>query len=216
MNSKSNVFISFSYNQSKDWKDEISEMLVKKDVIVDYSEKTDRDHQNNPAIWNALKLRIAGASVTVVLYSDDFEQGKGGKAMEKKDDANELDPQFNQGWIYKEIRESLVDAQNNPVNGILVIMPDEIYDEYHQVVSCTKTSEPRIQIFADTIPPIIKENILNVHDKFKKSVCSCCCNFIEDSYISIIKYSSFCKNPVYYISETKKKKGRAKEFKIRY
>jgi hypothetical protein len=66
----------------------------------------------------------------IIIYSRDFERHLGGKALKLKDEYMHMHPSENdfryQGWIYKEIRCALRDGFNNSINGVLVVMPDEI------------------------------------------------------------------------------------------
>lgn len=217
--SKTNLFISFSFDSSIEIKEHIVSELKRRDIIADYSEKVDRSMYSDQTIWSSLRDRIVGSSVTLVIYSRDFLRGSGGKAL-SIDDASEYssqisDPQFKQGWIYKEIRASLADEQNNPTNGIIVVIPDDYVNDIFSWGTCKTTGSRVRSINSNQLPPIIYENIFNIRNSFNSHECGCCYDRNYGSYISIIKLSDFLSDPESYIEIARNKRKESNKYEIR-
>lgn len=210
MSTTRNTFISFSFDENEDWKNEVVELLGKKNIIADYSEKKDRSNTSDENIWKYLEKKIKGSSITLVLLSEDLI-GRNGKGKE----GNNF---HDSGWIYKEISCSLRDWDNNRINGIIAIAKDDFYKKitYYEE-KCITCNEKHTNYKNKYIPEIILKNRYNIKQKYKKS--NCAFDKLEDSYISIVSWTDFKKDPEKYINNAFEKRERQinnQEFIIEY
>lgn len=197
---KRNIFISFPFEEQKYMKDKIVNKLYGKNLVVDYSEKIDRRHTTDEYIWQNLLTRIKGSSITIVIH-DKSLTGYGGKAEYDSLSYNKSDRFHNSGWVYKEIVASLRDWEGNRINGIIYLIPDNLWQSV--VISDWNGNE---KIISSSIPKIILANIEN--NKF----------FSKDGYILIVKESIFLSNPEFFIEKAYEKRRRQienKEYEIK-
>lgn len=202
-----NVFISFSFDESKHLKDKIANKLKSTGIAVDYSEKEDKSHLSDDVIWRDLLNRIKGSSITVVILSKDLVNHKG----EASNDFS------SSGWVYKEIQASLRDGNNNRINGIIAVAEDEFYNQFKLDHYCRICESYHIGYDRNLISDIIYNNMFNVKDKFRSSS-SCSFDVLKDNYISIVKLSDFISDPAPYIQNAWDKRERQinnKEFEIK-
>lgn len=215
---KTNVFISFSYDASSKIKEKMEEKLEQSNYAINYSEKEDRSHLEEATIWKNLKDRIAGSSVMIVIYSEDFERGRGGKALKVDDESYYLPNRKNnfekQGWIYKELRCALRSSKNNKINGIIVVMPDDILDIRYKRCNCNIFYRNVKNISKKHLPPIISNNYCNKKHRSDNWICECSSDTLADSYIPIVSQSNFEKNPKYYIELVKEKRNHVDDYNI--
>lgn len=209
MPDKRNIFISFSYDENNLWKDDVVRVLKTKELAVDYSEKTDYSGYSDEFIWNELLPRIKGSSITLVLYSDDLSYL-----------GNKCEPSYSfgsSGWVYREISASLRDWNNNSINGMVLLVKDEDYDAITHQKYCSNCPEGHTLYNNQYLPKIILKNRFNVKQQYKNS--SCAWDKLEDSYITIVKWSDFKRNPSKYIDNAYDKRERQRknsEFEIIY
>lgn len=214
---KTNVFISYSFNSSKDIKKDMANKLEAASYAVNYSEKEDISEKSDEEIWKYLRPRIAGSSVMIVIYSKDFENGKGGKAYPIRDSEffNSHKSDFQrQGWVYKEIKCALREEKNNAMNGIIVVMPDEIYNQMFSKGICSRTLKESLYLNKELYPPILQENFANKRNGLWTPNCGCCLSILDDSYIPIVKLSIFYSEMDYYIKLVKEKRNNAEQYEI--
>lgn len=213
---KTNVFISFSYDASANKKETLEKKLSESNYAINYSEKVDRSEMSDDTIWKELKGRIAGSSVMIVIYSEDFERNKGGKCLKLKDNWNYNETPFHrQGWIYKEIRCGLRSQKHNDINGIIVVMPDEIYSKKFTSGYCQNTNTNTINLNKANFPEILLNNYINKRKGLWTPECGCCLSILQDSYIPIIKESTFMSDPKYYIETVKEKRDHVSDYEIK-
>lgn len=214
---KTNVFISYSFDASREIKEEMAKRLSDASYAVDFSEKHDISDESDEVIWNYLKNRISGSSVMIIIYSRDFERNRGGKAFSVKDSeiySYGKTPFKKQGWIYREIRCALREEKDNALNGIIVVMPDDIYNQLYSSSSCAKTGTRTVNLNREIYPPILKENYNNKKQGKNTTQCGCCFNIVDDSYIPVVKLSTFNSNMKYYIELAKEKRNHAGDYNI--
>ena len=218
MPEKTNIFISYSFHSSKEWKEKLTKKIESSEYAVNYSEKKDISNQTDQKIWEYIKARIYGSSVMIVLYSRDFEYGLGGKALKIRDSAQNSLTKTNfekQGWIYKEIRCALRHQKGNVLNGIVVVMPDEIWEEKYNSGICSKDKKNTSNLNKGTYPKILAVNYGNKIKKLWKPECGCCFNIFDDSFIPVVKQSVFEKNISHYITSIKGKRTEEKNYIIK-
>lgn len=195
---KRNLFISFSFNKSLNIKNRIAEKLESMGDIVNYSEKEDKSHLTDESIWNALLNRIKGSTITVVILSKDLvTEGKGEAGRNFMDS----------GWVYKEISASLRDWNNNRINGVIAVAPDNFYDEFLTRRRCFECQGIHYSFKEGMINEIITANEHNVKDKFKKGG-KCSDDPLHDCYISVVRFSEFMQNPKKFIDNAADKRDR--------
>lgn len=187
----------------------MAEFLRKNGLVVDYSEKTDYSDYSDEMIWNSLQNRIKGSSVTLLILSEDL-------VLERKGEAGYGFK--NSGWVYREISASLRDWENNRINGVVAVAPDDFYDKItYNGGNCISCGLNHTNYNNDKLNEILLENRFNVKSKFKKSTCAY--DKLDDSYISIVKMSDFIENPKIYLDNAYEKRNRQinnKEFEIKY
>lgn len=204
---KRNIFISYSYNESKRTKDKIVKRLKSLGKVVDYSENKDKNHLSDEEIWNDLLNRIRGSSTTIVILSLDLvTEGRGTEGFGF----------MNSGWVYKEISASLRDKKENNINGVIAVVPDKFYDELKINFTCDDCGEEHYFFNENKLNNIIIKNLNNVKSEFK-STQGCYSDWLVDSYISIIRLSHFLNTPEKFLENAwnkRKRQMKNKEFNI--
>ena len=194
---KTNIFISFSFSSSNNYKEELESLLEESNYAINYSEKIDRSKQSDHTIWKYLKTKIYNSSIMLLIYSKDLEKGYGGKACKFKDGREYLFTKgflegsafSHQGWIYKELRCALANGFNNRINGILVIVTDNLWNSKN----------------INNIP-ILKHNYKN-----RKTMTW---DDFEDSFIPLVKMSDFINNKYNLIQKIRDKRNNYEMYRI--
>lgn len=187
---KRKVFISFRFNDGNLIREEIINKLVSNDIIIDKSEDIDRSDMSDDTIQYYLYEKLRDTSITIVLltplavnYSRDFK--------------NNVDD-----WLYDELRYSLLDRKGNTNNGVIAIYTDEAKKYLFNVTNhkCNNCDGYTIKSFKN-FDNLVRPNIMNVKNKFKKNQCSEVYNLIDDGYIIFVHINDFISNPSHYINK---------------
>lgn len=199
------VFISFRFSDGYKYKEELCKLFNQSDDVIDCSEDEDRSHMSEETIQKYLYNKLQRTSVTVVLltpdaieYNKDFWTGK-------YDD-----------WMYDELRYSLEDREYNTTNGVVAIYTQDAKDllikiSTHKCDVCKK--ESTVSTLED-VNNLVRKNMMNIKDSFKKYKCYGIYDSLEDSYISLISYDEFISDINKYIENAISKKGRRDEFTL--
>lgn len=197
------VFISFRFGDGLKYKNNLCELIDQSEDVIDCSEDEDRSNMSEETIKKYLYNKLQRTSVTIVLltpeaieYNKDFRTGK-------YDD-----------WMYDELRFSLEDRAYNTTNGVIAVYTEEakntlISASIHNCDVCKK--EDTVSILKN-FNNLVRENMLNIKDSFKKNHCNGIYDSLEDSYISLISYDDFISDINKYIDNAISKKERRDEF----
>ena len=214
---KSNVFISFDYKKSNEYKEKLVNKLIDLNIISDYSEKDDKSKCSDEEIWKNLKKKISGSSVMIVVFSKRLVKDYGGKGcmiQDKYKNNSTLNAFRKEGWVYKEIKCALRQAKNNFINGVLLIVPDSLWNWIYSYDKCSVCNAETITLNKSRVPEIIYNNHSNINIKHRHSNCPGHYDSLYDSYIPIIKTSFFEDKPKFYIDLVKAKREKANEYDI--
>lgn len=199
------VFISFRFSDGEKYKDELCNLFDQSEDVIDFSEDEDRSDMSDETIQKYLYNKLKRTSVTVVLltpkaieYNKDFWTGK-------YDD-----------WMYDELRYSLEERENNTTNGVVAVYTEEaknllITTNKHKCDICDE--ESTVSTIKD-FNNLVRKNMMNIKDSYKKNQCYSIYDSLEDSYISLISYDEFKSDINKYIENAISKKERRDEFSL--
>lgn len=199
------VFVSFRFADGKDYKEEIIKNLESRDLIVDKSEDVDRSHMSEEQIKEFLFKKLRDSSITIVILTP--------KAINyEKDYLGNYDD-----WLYDELRYSLYDREDNRINGVIALYTEDaegliITKNLHKCNICNE--ESNVNSVGD-FDNLVRRNMMNVLNKYKKNKCDGIYNSDYDSYISLIKYSDFMNNPKKYIEIASEKRENRDKYEIK-
>ncbi len=223
-NKKTKVFISFAFQKPNKRKKELRNILKHAKYAIDCSEEKDRSEEHPKQILEPLIKKIADASVMLVIYSKSLAQHHGGKGCKVKDHIKKKTKgdELKEGWVYKEIKCALSDKGRkgnkkrlNPINGILVLVPDKLWSFMKQKKGCSICNK-NLKGFHNYnhIPEIILKNHCNLKGKTNGYKINVGVGGWDDSYIPIIKWSTFMQDPKKFITKIKKKRTDKHKYKI--
>lgn len=199
------VFISFRFSDGGKYKEELCKLFNQSDDVIDCSEDEDRSDMSEETIQKYLYNKLQRTSVTVVILTPD---------------ANEYNKDFWTGkyddWMYDELRYSLEDREYNTTNGVVAIYTEDAKDllittSTHKCDVCKK--ESTVSTITD-VNNLVRKNMMNIKDSFKKYKCYGIYDSLEDSYISLISYDEFISDINKYIENAISKKERRDEFTL--
>lgn len=198
-----NVFISFRYKDGIELKETIEDLFDSNEVY-NRSEDVDRSTMSEETIRKYLYEKIRETSVTIVLLTPlavSYEKNASGQY----DD-----------WLYDELRYSLQDRSENRTNGAVAVYTDESQMQLYSLVEhscsvCNTTSKCKSILSFDNL---VRKNMFNVKEEFKKCSCYDVYDSDEDSYISLVHIDKFKENCVKYIENAKSKRDRKEQFDI--
>jgi hypothetical protein len=198
------VFISFRFSDGVEYKENLCELFDQDDDVIDCSEEEDRSDMSDETIQKYLYKKLKSTSVTIVLLTPN--------AIEyNKDYTGKYDD-----WMYDELRYSLEDRENNNTNGAVAIYTEDskkllITTSIHKCNICKK--DTTVSSILDT-NNLVRKNMMNIKDNYKKHKCYNLFDSLEDSYISLISYDEFISDINKYIENAISKKERRDEFKL--
>lgn len=202
-----NVFVSFRYSDGYKYKEELMELFNQSDDTIDYSEDEDRSNMTDATIQAYLYKKLKRSSVTIVLLTPN--------AINHQKSWNG----YYNDWIYDEIRYSLEDRVNNKTNGLIAVYVPEAEElilerTTHICDICKeKTSVHIIKSFDN----LVRKNMMNVKEIYKKNKCLNIYDSDYDSYCSLVSYEEFKNDFARYIriADEKRKEVYKYDLKVR-
>lgn len=199
------VFISFRFSDGEKYKEDLCKLFDQAEDVIDFSEDEDRSDMSDETIQKHLYNKLRNTSVTLVLLTP--------KAIEYNKNfwTGEYDD-----WMYDELRYSLEERENNTTNGVIAIYNKEAKDllitmSKHKCDICN--NESIVSTIKD-INNLVRKNMMNIKDSYKKNQCYDIYDGLEDSYISLISYDEFTSDISKYIENAISKKERRDEFNL--
>ena len=199
-----NVFISFRFSDGNKYKEELAKIFEEEEYVVDYSEDEDRSEMSEETIKEYLYSKLREISVIIVILTPEAINYK------KDGDGNYDD------WLYDELRYSLENRDDNKTKGAIAVYTNEsknelISENTHECSICKKkTNVKTIHEFEN----LVRRNMMNVKDEYKKNKCNGIYDSLEDSYISLISYDDFKKDIKKYIKNASDKKEKLSNYNI--
>lgn len=199
------VFISFRFSDGEKYKDDLCKLFDQSEDVIDLSEDEDRSDMSDETIQKYLYNKLKRTSVTVVILTP--------KAIEYNKD---IWTGKHDDWMYDELRYSLEDRENNTTNGVIAVYTEEAKDllftiNKHKCDICNK--ETTVSTIKD-VNNLVRKNMMNIKDNYKKNQCYRIYDSLEDSYISLISYDEFISDINKYIENAISKKDRRDEFTL--
>lgn len=199
------VFISFRFSDGGKYKDELCDLFDQNEDVIDCSEDEDRSDMSEETIQKYLYDKLRRTSVTVVILTPEAIEYSKNIWTGKYDD-----------WMYDELRYSLEDREYNNTNGVIAIYTADAKDllittSTHKCDICKK--ESTVSILLD-VNNLIRKNMMNIKDSYKKNQCYGIYDSLEDSYISLVSYDDFVSDINKYIENAISKKERRDEFTL--
>lgn len=198
------VFISFRFSDGKMIKDELVDLFDESTEVINRSEDVDRSQMREDTIQEYLYERLKDTSVTIVLLTPEA-------VSYRKNCIGNYDD-----WLYDELRYSLEDRRNNRTNGVVAVYTDDAKDKLisestHSCSQCQKTQSCRSLKNFDNL---IRKNMVNIKNNYKKNPCDNLYDGEQDSYISLVSLEEFKQDYTKYIDNAKEKRDRLNEFNI--
>jgi hypothetical protein len=199
------VFISFRFSDGGKYKDELCDLFDQNEDVIDCSEDEDRSDMSEETIQKYLYDKLRRTSVTVVILTPEAIEYSKNIWTGKYDD-----------WMYDELRYSLEDREYNNTKGLIAIYTADAKDllittSTHKCDICKK--ESTVSILLD-VNNLIRKNMMNIKDSYKKNQCYGIYDSLEDSYISLVSYDDFVSDINKYIENAISKKERRDEFTL--
>ena len=198
------VFISFRFSDGKKIKDELVDLFDESTEIINRSEDTDRSQMSEEIIQDYLYEKLKDTSVTIVLLTP--------KAVDySKNLWGEYDD-----WLYDELRYSLEDRKNNRTNGVVAIYTNDAKDKLisESTHSCSQCQETQSCRSLKNFDNLVRKNMVNIKNSYKKNPCDNLYDDEHDSYISLVSLEEFKQDYTKYIDNAKEKRDRLHEFEI--
>lgn len=200
-----NVFVSFRFSDGEDYKRDLCELFSEEDDIIDCSEDEDRSSLTEQQIKDYLYRKLRRTSVTIVILSPNAIKYHRDPVSGRIDD-----------WLYDELRYSLEDREENRTNGVIAVYTEDaesmlFVKTTHKCNVCNKEQEVNSLYDADNL---VRKNMMNVKYRYKKNPCPGLFDGLEDSYVSLVKYSDFIKDIGKYIDNAVSKRERKEEFDL--
>lgn len=193
------VFISFRFEDGKEYKDKLVQKFEELDYTINKSEDEDRSNMSDETIQKYLYQKLRDTSLTVVLLTP--------KAINYKKtfDYSKFETVYDD-WIYDEVRYSLEDRCNNRTNGIIAVYTPEAKS---QII--LKETEEKITI--SNFENLVRKNMFNIQEGYKVCPKQGLYNNLKDNYISIVSFDDFMSNPKMYIDSALEKREKLDHFK---
>ncbi|BCP58053.1 molecular chaperone Tir [Streptococcus parasuis] len=198
------VFISFRFSDGKTIKDELVDLFDESTEVINWSEDTDRSQMSDDTIQEYLYERLKDTSVTIVLLTPEAV------SYRKNEDENYED------WLYDELRYSLEDRKNNKTNGVVAVYTDDAKDKLisESTHSCSQCQETQSCRSLKNFDNLVRKNMVNIKNSYKKNPCDNLYDAEHDSYISLVSLEEFKQDYTKYIDNAKEKRDRLNEFEI--
>ena len=198
------VFISFRFSDGKEIKDELVDLFDESTEVINSSEDVDRSQMSEDTIQDYLYEKLKDTSVTIVLLTP--------KAVDySKNLWGEYDD-----WLYDELRYSLEDRMNNRTNGVVAIYTNDAKDKLisESTHSCSQCQETQSCRSLKNFDNLVRKNMVNIKNSYKKNPCDNLYDDEHDSYISLVSLEEFKQDYTKYIDNAKEKRDRLHEFEI--
>lgn len=204
MDKKRKVFVSFRFEDGEEIKKDLIDHLIKKDLIIDKSENIDRRELSEETIKKYLFEKLKDSSITIVLLTPmavNYE-----RTIEGIDD-----------WLYDELRYSLYNRENNPINGVIAVYTKEAKQYLIRTTEhiCNVCKEKQTVDSILEFDNLIRDNMFNIKQKFKLNKCDGIYDLDYDVYISLISLEDFLKESKKYIDIAFEKRNIAENYTIK-
>lgn len=198
------VFISFRFSDGKMIKDELVDLFDESTEVINRSEDVDRSQMSEGTIQEYLYEKLKDTSVTIVLLTPEA-------VSYRKNWVGNYDD-----WLYDELRYSLEDRKNNRTNGVVAIYTDDAKDKLisESTHSCSQCQETQSCRSLKNFDNLVRKNMVNIKNNYKKNPCDNLYDDEHDSYISLVSWEEFKQDYTNYIDNAKEKRDRLHEFNI--
>lgn len=198
------VFISFRFSDGKMIKDELVDLFDESTEVINRSEDVDRSQMSEGTIQEYLYEKLKDTSVTIVLLTPEA-------VSYRKNWVGNYDD-----WLYDELRYSLEDRKNNRTNGVVAIYTDDAKDKLisESTHSCSQCQETQSCRSLKNFDNLVRKNMVNIKNSYKKNPCDNLYDDEHDSYISLVSWEEFKQDYTKYIDNAKEKRDRLHEFNI--
>lgn len=201
---KRKIFVSFRFRDGSKIKDKLIEFLEEKDLIIDKSEDVDRRELSEETIQEYLYKKLKDSSITMVLLTPEA-------VNYSRNQNNEIDD-----WLYDELRYSLYNRNENPINGIIALYTPQaegmiIQKNIHVCDKCNKEMNVNTILEFDNL---VKDNMMNIKQKYKTNKCNNIFDSDYDSFISLVKLEDFYNNPEKYLEIATHKRKNSDQYTI--
>lgn len=198
------VFISFRFSDGKMIKDELVDLFDESTEVINRSEDVDRSQMSEGTIQEYLYEKLKDTSVTIVLLTPEA-------VSYRKNWVGNYDD-----WLYDELRYSLEDRKNNRTNGVVAIYTDDAKDKLisESTHSCSQCQETQSCRSLKNFDNLVRKNMVNIKNNYKKNPCDNLYDDEHDSYISLVSWEEFKQDYTKYIDNAKEKRDRLHEFNI--
>ncbi len=202
---KRKAFVSFRFADGSEYKDEIIELLTKKDLIIDKSESVDRSHMSEESIQEYLYEKLRDTSITIVILTPKAINYKKDWISGKYDD-----------WLYDELRYSLYERKGNTLNAVIAIYTEDSKSTlmYTTTKTCNECNKEHKSSTINDFENLVRKNMMNVKAQYKKNPCTGYYDSEYDSYISLVPYNDFKSNPKYYMDIALEKRSQSNNYDI--
>lgn len=197
------VFISFRFSDGKKYKNELSDIFSSDVEVINCSESQDRSNLTEETIQKYLYSKLKNTSVTIVIITP-------GAVEHEKNYLGQYDD-----WMHDEIRYSLEDRENNRCNGLIAIYVPEVESSIISKNTCNNCSKDCNITTVHHFDNLIRYNMMNVEDQYKKNPCAGIFDSDYDSYCSLVPYEEFKKNYKEYIQKADEKRFETYKYKIK-
>jgi len=198
------VFISFRFSDGKEIKDELVDLFDESTEVINRSEDADRSQMSEDTIQDYLYEKLKDTSVTIVLLIPEA-------VSYRKNWIGNYDD-----WLYDELRYSLEDRKNNRTNGVVAVYTDDAKDKLisESTHSCSQCQETQSCRSLKNFDNLVRKNMVNIKNNYKKNPCDNLYDDEYDSYISLVSLEEFKQDHTKYIDNAKDKRDRLHEFNI--
>lgn len=198
------VFVSFRFSDGNKLKEELVDLFDEGTEVLNRSEDKDRSDMSEETIRKYLYEKIKETSITIVILTPEA-------VTYRKDYLGEYDD-----WLYDELRYSLQEREGNKTSGVIALYTDESTSFLKQSSehTCPICNETKTSSSILTFDNLVRKNMLNVKEDYKKEPCTNLYDGDEDSYISLVHFDVFKRDYKKYIGIAKNKRERLNEFNL--
>ena len=198
------VFVSFRFSDGNRYKNEICDIFDSSTEVINCSEDEDRSMMTEETIQKYLYNKLRDTSVTIVLLTPNA-------LNHHRNCCGDIDD-----WMYDEVRYSLENRENNRTNGLVAVYTPEARDLFlsksiHHCPVCNETKEVRS---VATFNNLVRLNMLNIKDAFKKNPCNNLYDDEWDSYCSLVSWDEFKRDYAKFIDNAAQKREILERYEI--
>lgn len=191
-----NVFISFRFADGGQYKEYLSNLLLRNDSTVDFSEDEDRSQMSDETIKQYLYGKLRRSSITIVLLTPQA-------INHRKNWFGDYDD-----WMYDEIRYSLEDREQNGTNGLIAVYTPEAADMLVYSNNGTGTKVIR------DVDNLFRKNMMNVKPLYKVDRRPVIFDCDYDSYCSLVPWNLFIDDIDKYVNIAAAKRNIVERYDI--